>query len=589
MKTTGTTTPGHQDSPFMRRLIYALTILAALCAIPLLVTVASELGLVDVDAALAALRATAADLAPLAFLAVAALALVGLALSRIPDWLEERRTDMIIGLTGRRWRPKYRIADAERAAHALIVGVSGMGKSRFLVAVIAQCLWRLREAVAVIDTHGTLVRDVVCCAPEELDERAGAIIQGGHPDYIYGVDPLRCRPGESATSRARALAQAIGTMSGDSWSARIESYLTGTFTALIEAGFTLAESPHFLADESFRAYVLGRCMSEATAEFAAGLALKNNRQLAEEISSVSVKLQAIISEWEVRALLGLEITDPAYVRHRRAHLPGYEPRVVDPMALLEAGSPVLFALTRRDLGPYNLIVAGLINAALLEAALARDDDDTGAVERITLVADELQSYASDTVVDLIEQARKFGVTLFGSCTMLHTLPPRIRTALLGVRLIAAFQVNPEDADTLAAPLFRRELHRTGQRGTRVDTSQSPGDLEAWQADQLRVTPPRSFWVYSRLRAGDATPVRTPDIEPDDDPAVDAAAREASGQRHGNPRTLVEAEFALRRAWLDGHGYLTARPLPPTADTFTDASTADTIADTITDDDDNPFA
>jgi len=76
-------------------------------------------------------------------------------------------------------------------------------------------------------------------------------------------------------------------------------------------------------------------------------------------------------------------------------------------------------------------------------------------------------------------------------------------------------------------------------------------------------------------------VRTPDIEPEEDPAVDAAAREASGRRYGNDRALVETEFALRRAWLNGHGYLAARPMPPDSGRPT--------ADATTDDDDNPFA
>jgi len=579
-----------RDPLVVRVLIYAATLLATLVIIPLLIAVAVQSGLLD--GPLAALRAVA--LFPIALLVMGVGASVGLALFLAPGWLDARRAGLVLGATDSRWTPWWRATDDERAAHALILGVSGMGKSRLLLAIVLQCLDRRREAVAVLDTHGTLVRDIVGLTADTIDERGGLILQGAHPDHVYGFDPLRCRPGESPTSRALALALALGAIAGESWSARIELYLTAVCGALIEADYTLAEGPRFLTDDAFRAYALGRCTSEAAREFAADLAQKHDRQFADEVASVLVKLRRIVSHPEARALLGLEVTDPAYVRHRRASLPGYEPHVVDPMALLAAGCPVLIALPQRDLGPYNVTIAALICATLLDAAMSRDALAAGGpIERVTLVADELQSYATSTVVDLVEQARKFGLSLFASCTMLHTVPPAIRTALLGVRLLAAFQLTTEDAPLLAQQLYRRVLERTGQRGARRDTSMSPGDIEDYQADQLRVTPPRWFRVHSRVRGGDATLVRTPDIETEDDPAVDKAAREASGRCHGNRRADVEAEFALRRAWLDGRGYLARRPMPPgggqpavspTIDADTTAPVPDADADL-----DNPFA
>jgi len=582
MQSPPTTAPSGPN----RRAVGPLLVLMVLVAAGFVIRLAAASGLVDDQ--LAALRAAAIALIPVALLVLVVAACVSSLAYIAPGWLEGRRRDMVLGLTGRHWRPTFRITDAERAAHALIVGVSGMGKSGLLTAITLQCLDRPREAVAVLDTHGTLVRDIVGLAADAIDARDGVILQGAHPEIIYGIDPLRCRPGESPTSRALALALALGAIAGESWSARIELYLTAVFGALIEAGYTLAEGPRFLTDDAFRAYALGRCTSEAAREFAADLAQKNNRQFAEEVASVLVKLRQIVSHLEARMLLGLEVTDPDYVRHRRACLPGYEPHVVDPMALLAEGCPVLIALTRRDFGPYNVTVAALVCATLLDAAMSRDALGAGGpIERVTLVADELQSYATSTVVDIVEQARKFGLSLVASCTMLHTVPPTIRTALLGVRLLAAFQLTAEDAPLLAQQLYRRALERTGQRGADGDTSLSPGDLEAWQADQLRVTPPRSFWVHSRFRGDGAALVRTLDIETEDDPAVDAAARAASGRRHGNRRADVEAEFALRRDWLDAHGYLAARPMPLANGHPADADSTAPAPDDG--DDDNPFA
>ncbi len=557
-----------RDPLVVRLLIYAATLLAALMIIPLLIAIAVQAGLLD--APLVALHAGAIGPLPPAVV-IGTIGAIGAGLGliwfRAPGWLEDRRTDLLVGVTNDHWHPQLRVTDAERDAHWLITGLPGMGKSGLLTAITVQCAGRHREALAVIDTHGTLIRDVLGLAAAAITARGSLILEGGHRAWRYGIDPLHCHPGEEPARRARAVARAFATIYGASWSDRIEFYLAGTFQALIETGFTLAEAGRFLNEADFRDHVLARCTSATMREFARTLGRKSARQFAEETGSVLVKLQGVLADPSVRALLGLAVTDAAYVRHRRARLPGYEPRVVDLFGLLATGSPILIDLNKRGAGDFARPVAGLCLATLLNAGMSRADlVENDAVERATIVADELQSYATDAVVDLIEEGRKFKLSLCGSCTALATIPPRIRDALLGARLLIAFQVTTQDAALLAGQLHRRILHRTGRRGAQGDTSVSPGDRGAWQADQLVTTAPRDFLLYSRLRGGEGRPLHTLDLALAHNRATDDAARDASGRLHGNDRAQVTAEFAVREAWLDDRLYLaTPGPGPASGD------------------------
>ncbi len=551
----------HQNN----RAYYILALLFIPLAIGYIIKSLADLGLIDDQ--LAAVQAAAVALVPTALLLIIVATAASVLVYLTPDWLEERRQGMILGLTGRRWRPTWRLRDAEREAHWLVTGVSGMGKSRLLLALIVQIFWRSDENVVVIDPHGTLIHDVLGLIGKVITERASLIIEVGFGRYIYGLDPLRCGRGDDPARRAKAVAQAFASLYGHSWSDRIQGYLTGCFQALIEAGYTLAEAERFYNDTDFRLFVLDQGTSTATRNFARTLAKKFPRQLADETSSVLTKLHDLLASREMCNVVGLVVTNPGYVRHRQQHLPEYQPRVVDLLTLLARGHPVFVGLTRKSLGGFNVLLAGMIVAVIGDAVMARDDElATSPIRRVTLIADELQSYATDTVVDIIEQARKFRLSLCASCTTIHTLPDYIRTALLSTRLLVAFQVTTEDADLLARQLFRRVLARNGRREAQRDTSVSPGDREAWQTDQLRTTPPRSFWAFSRLRGGEAIQLEALNVEPDPDLALREAAREASGRRYGNDRDLVEAEFALREEWLDTKGYLAAPfapPAPPT--------------------------
>ncbi len=493
-------------------------------------------------------------------LAVALLLLLLLAsgiVRLVPRDQPRRRKQLVLGRHGSR---AYTVRPDERRAHMTVVGLSGMGKSKAVASWVAQDILREREASLVLDIHRTLIDDVLGLVGDHVRAQGGLVLEAGHPRWAYGLDPLWCFPGDRPELRAAAAARAWQTVYGERWSDRIEYYLRSTFQALIEGGWTLLEAPRLLDDRDFRAYVRERCHSEGLRDFFRTYEAKRQGQQAEEIASVQVRLQEFTADPLLRALLGPAVRDEQYLRHRRAALPGYMPRIVDLGTLIAEGRPILADFAYHQLGEHSKLLAGLTLAVLLDLFLRRDAAlAASGIRQANLWADELQHYATDAVSTIYTQTRKFGLSFCAVCTGLGHLAPPVREALLGAGMLVAFQTLGRDAQELAPEMFWREFERVkyqggGARGAHTPVYYPEREVLAEQVDWLNKAGQREFWAYSRRRRRDAVPLRTLDVRPRLTPAEREAVREASGECHGNDLAQVQAELRLRSRWLEERRY-----------------------------------
>lgn len=525
----------------------------------------------QLEASLDALRERLASLVPLAIdaglallglLALVALLFAAGVLRLAPGGAPPRGDHLVLG---RARRGFFAVRPAERAAHLTVVGLSGTGKSKAVASWVAQDILRGRDTAIVLDIHRALIEDVLGQVGDHVAARDGLVLEAGHPRWAYGFDPLWCAPGDRPELRAAAAARVWQTVYGERWSDRIEYYLRSTFQAVIEGGWTILEAPRLLDDRDFRTYVRERCRSDGLRDFFRTYEAKRQGQQAEEIASVQVRLQEFTSDPLLRALLGPAVRDEQYLRHRRAALPGYAPRVLDLPALVEDGRAILLDFPYQALGENSKLLAGMTLAALLDLFLRRDL--AGARPRqVNLWADELQHYATDAVATLYTQTRKFGLSFCAVCTGLGYLPRPVREALLGAGVLVAFQTLTRDAQELAPEMFRREFERVkyqpGGYADRAPVYYQDREILAEQVDWLNKARPRECWVYARRRGGDAVRLRTLDVRPRLGPAERAAVRAASGARYGNALADVEAELRLRYRWLDERRYrLTPRERP----------------------------
>jgi len=506
---------------------------------------------------------------------LALVAIGGLAAHRLlalPRW-RERSLGRVLARATRSRRPlplvvgtsaarPVRLSDWSRSAHGLLAGVSGLGKSSLAVALAAQILCRRDEAVVMIDPHATLVDGLLGYLPARVRARGVLLLEAGVPDWVYGISPLYCPSGDDPALRARAAADAHRALYGDSWSDRIHHHISYLFQSLIESGYSYLEAPRVLQDPTFRQHVAGQCTSPATRAWFRELAGKNQAQLQAEIASVYVRISEMVGSAEVRMMLGPVVRNPAYRTYLAAHMPGYAPRELDLEALLSTGVPLLACLSHQFLGGYNTRLCALLLAQLADSVFRRDATlAQGSIRAATFFLDELQSYASSSVIDALQQARKFGCSVLGICTTLQTIDTKVARALQSARLLITFGCTYDDASALVGDMFTAQgtamKYSASPSGT--PTFYSAAEMRDTCADLLAKCPAQHCYVHTRDHRGDARLVRTLTVTRRGSAQERAALQRHSGQTWGLPRELVEQELTLREEWLTKRLYLASAP------------------------------
>lgn len=325
------------------------------------------------------------------------------------------------------------LRQAARSQHCLTLGQSGSGKSTLQENLFLQDM-RSGRGAAFIDPHGDSAERLLAEVPRA---RLHEVIyfNPADPDYSLGLNLLASVP-EAARARTTAgLMTTFRNVWRDSWGPRMDYIMANSLAALLEAEqTTLVHLPIFLRDAPFRARVLRQVDDPLVRHFFAGeFERYPERYRQEVVAPILNKVGQLLLHPALRHSLG-------QVRNR-----------LDFRRLIDRGQLLIANLSKGALGfePTRLLGAVLISQFQL-AALARSDEPPEARRPFHLYLDEFHQFTTDSLIELVEEARKFGLCLHLASQSLLSLPEPTREALLAnVGTLISFRVGPYDADDLS--------------------------------------------------------------------------------------------------------------------------------------------
>jgi hypothetical protein len=324
-----------------------------------------------------------------------------------------------------------------RLRHMAVFGATGVGKSTFLLNLIAQDLAR-GDGLVVIDPHGALAEDALELVPSWRQNHVCALDLGdlAHPIGMNLVDDVHR---DHRATVADGVLAAMRAIWHESWGPRLEEILRHSLMVLIEAPATsIVLLPRLLTDAEFRARMLTRCSAPLTLAFFEhrfNVWRDTDRDMA--ISPVLNKVEAFLFS-------------PAVL-----HTLGQATSTLDLVRMMQKPRVIIANLAKGKIGESAAHLMGaLLISRVQNAAMARGSG----LPDWHLIIDEAQNFPTEALSSLLSEARKFGVSITAATQYTDAMPPTVRAALLGnAGTLISFRVGVEDAARIA-PQFNR-LHQ----------------------------------------------------------------------------------------------------------------------------------
>jgi hypothetical protein len=209
-----------------------------------------------------------------------------------------------------------------------------------------------------------------------------------------------------------------------------------------ESGSTLMEIPKVLADADFRKMKLAKCKNPIVVDFWTKEAEKAGGEaaLANVVPYITSKLTSFVSNDIMRPIIAQQ---KSTINFREA---------------MDGQKILLINLSKGRIGEINAYLLGMvIIGRILMAALGRVDIPKDKRKDFYLYIDEFQNVTTDSISQILSEARKYMLDLIIAHQFIGQLSEDISKAVFGnVGSIAAFRVGPEDAEFLEkqfSPVF----------------------------------------------------------------------------------------------------------------------------------------
>lgn len=330
-----------------------------------------------------------------------------------------------------------RLSDSDRRRHLYAIGQTGVGKSHFLQEMTKQDV-RNGKGVCFIDPHGDAIEDILSAVPKERAEDV-IIFNPADAERPLGLNMLEYeRPEEKSFvinemigifDKLYDLKQTGGPM--------FEQYARNAMLLVMEhpeSGSTLMEIPKVLADQDFRRMKLEHCTNPVVRDFWIKEAEKAGGEaaLANMVPYITSKLTTFISN---------DLMRPIIAQQKSA---------LNFREIMDEGKILLINLSKGRIGEINSHLLGMVIVGkILMAALSRADMPEDERKDFYLYIDEFQNVTTDSISQILSEARKYKLNLIIAHQFIGQLSEEISKAVFGnVGSLCAFRVGPEDADFL---------------------------------------------------------------------------------------------------------------------------------------------
>ncbi|MGB9598387.1 MAG: type IV secretory system conjugative DNA transfer family protein [Minisyncoccales bacterium] len=347
--------------------------------------------------------------------------------------------------TFRNERKIFGIKNEDRQRHIYIVGKTGTGKSALLKNMVVQDIL-VGHGIGFFDPHGEIaeelldfipssrINDVVYFNPADLD----------HP---IGFNVLEKVSEEFKPLVASAVLSVFKKIWPDVWSARMEYILSNTILTLLERkDSTILGINRLLSDKDYRKRVVENIKDPLIKSFwEKEFSKYSERYEVEATAAIQNKIGQFIANPLIRNIVG-QVKSKISIR-----------KIMDEQKILIAN------LSKGKIGEENSkLLGGFLIAQLYFSAMSRTDLPEEKRKPFYLYVDEFQNFVTESFVNILSEARKYGLVLILANQYLSQLiearpegfVSKIKDAIFGnVGTIITFRVGPEDADFLEQEFY----------------------------------------------------------------------------------------------------------------------------------------
>jgi len=312
----------------------------------------------------------------------------------------------------------------DRRHHLYTIGKSGTGKTTLLRNLILQDI-EAGHGVAVIDPHGDLANDLLDYMPRHRIEDV-AYFNPADMEHPIGFNLMGATSPDERHLVASGVVGVFKTIWPEFWGPRLEYILYAATAALLDCeNVTILGVQRMLSDARYRAWVVKQIKDPMVRSFWVNeFEHYDKRFLHEAIAPIQNKVGQLLMSPHVRNILG-------QVRSR-----------INARFIMDNGRIFIADVSKGKLGAdkSNLLGAMLVTQFQL-AAMSRADMPEEKRRDFFLYVDEFQSFASDSFISILSEARKYRLCLTLSHQYIDQLRPEIRDAVFGnVGSMVAFRV-----------------------------------------------------------------------------------------------------------------------------------------------------
>lgn len=320
----------------------------------------------------------------------------------------------------------------DRRRHMYLIGKTGTGKTTLLERMAIFDI-KKGSGLAYIDPHGESVERILNFIPKNRIEDA-IYFNPQDLNNPIAFNPLEKVPWEKRHLIAYGLLSVFKKIWVDMWSTRMEYILTNVILALLEwPGATLLDINRLLSDQAFRKKVVSNLKDVVVQSFwEKEFDRYHERFRTEAIAPIQNKVGQFLTNPLIRNIIG-QTTSAFNLRE-----------------VIDSGKILLVNLSKGAIGEESsMLLGGLLISALQLAALSRVDLPEENRKDFFVYIDEFQTFATESFLGILAEARKFRVNLILAHQYLAQIPESIRQAIFGnVGTWIVFRIGPQDAEVL---------------------------------------------------------------------------------------------------------------------------------------------
>jgi hypothetical protein len=332
------------------------------------------------------------------------------------------------------WSEKHPVVlrPHDRRHHLYTIGKSGTGKTTFLHNLIVQDICA-GHGVAVIDPHGDLATDLLDCIPRNRIEDV-AYFNPADMEHPVGFNLLGSTPPDNRHLVASGIVGVFKNTWRDSWGPRTEYILYAAVAALLDCdNVSLLGIQRMLSDSRYREWVVRQIKDPMVRSFWMDEFEAFNHSLRQEmVAPIQNKVGQLLMSPHLRNILG-------QIRSR-----------IDARFMMDNGRIFIADVSKGKLGAdKSNLMGGLLVTQFQLAAMSRANVPESERRDFFLYVDEFHSFASDSFISILSEARKYHLCLTLSHQYTDQVRPEIRDAVFGnAGSLVVFRVGQNDAELL---------------------------------------------------------------------------------------------------------------------------------------------